>query len=460
MTASGMGFWPMARAQNRPTTRPGQPLEDRYYVFCLFNGGWDILLSLDPRDPAVFTPQAARATGILPGYDMLRTEPNGNGVYLPNRLALAGSDQRAAVGGYLGDLLSPQNIDDICIVRGVNMNTLAHDVGRVRARTGRPPAGNLPRGSSAATWLAHHYGQGELAPNLALKEEVYNAELSRVVDPTSVGSVPDLTQLLAPTEMQREIDPSVFVALDGLLDGVFPCAEDGLSPTMEAAALGRRVSEQMLARNLVENFDFLADNEHMQRIRNHYGFDANSGGLESPGARAALASQAITTGFARVVSLTLGEGFDTHMDNWWKVHGALQMSCWNAIARLMEDLRSTPIGDGSGDTYLDRTTIVAYSDFSRSPGINQFTGRDHWLTSCYLLAGADIQGGQVVGSSSDSNMTPNYTNLTTGALDAANGVIIEPAHVLQTLFYAAGFDMNEDPADMRVPPLTAILRNG
>ena len=115
MTASGMSFYPKARAQARPTTRPGQPINDRYYVFCLFEGGWDILLSLDPRDPRVFTPQAARATGILPAYDMLRTEPNGNGVYLPNRLALAGSHQRAAVGGYLGDLLLPQNINDICI---------------------------------------------------------------------------------------------------------------------------------------------------------------------------------------------------------------------------------------------------------------------------------------------------------------------------------------------------------
>ena len=29
---------------------------DRCFVFAYFSGGWDVLLSLDPRDPAVFTP--------------------------------------------------------------------------------------------------------------------------------------------------------------------------------------------------------------------------------------------------------------------------------------------------------------------------------------------------------------------------------------------------------------------
>ena len=27
---------------------------DRYYIFCYFGGGWDVFLSLDPRDPRDF----------------------------------------------------------------------------------------------------------------------------------------------------------------------------------------------------------------------------------------------------------------------------------------------------------------------------------------------------------------------------------------------------------------------
>ncbi len=40
----------------------------RYYVFCYFGGGWDILVTLDPRDPSVFTPSAIPDTLIDPSY--------------------------------------------------------------------------------------------------------------------------------------------------------------------------------------------------------------------------------------------------------------------------------------------------------------------------------------------------------------------------------------------------------
>jgi hypothetical protein len=44
---------------------------DHCFVFAYFNGGWDVLLSLDPRDPAVFTPERISETRILPGYSLL-----------------------------------------------------------------------------------------------------------------------------------------------------------------------------------------------------------------------------------------------------------------------------------------------------------------------------------------------------------------------------------------------------
>src|SRR5437660_1163208 len=44
---------------------------DRCFVFAYFSGGWDVLLSLDPRDPNVFTPDRTADTRILPGYSLL-----------------------------------------------------------------------------------------------------------------------------------------------------------------------------------------------------------------------------------------------------------------------------------------------------------------------------------------------------------------------------------------------------
>ena len=37
---------------------------DHCFVFAYFNGGWDVLLSLDPRDPATFKKLATRAKTI------------------------------------------------------------------------------------------------------------------------------------------------------------------------------------------------------------------------------------------------------------------------------------------------------------------------------------------------------------------------------------------------------------
>ena len=466
MAASGMSFWPTRRAlaQGRQVTVPGQPLEDRYYIICLFNGGWDVLLSLDPRDPAIFTQQAANDTKITPGYDRLASQPRSNGVYLPNRLAIAGSDQRAGVGAYLGDLTLDRNLADICIVRGINMSTLAHTVGRVRARTGRPPSGTLPRGSSAASWLARHYAQDELAPNFALAEEVYNVDQPVNFDPTSAASVQDLVDTLTPTPVGGALDPSAYDAIDRLLDGAYPCAREGESSFMQTSAQARLSADQMLARNLGHRFDFLANTAEMDALRRHYGFSNSPAELSLPPARGALAARAITSGLARVVSLTITDGLDTHFSDigfqdWPRDQGPNQVAGWNAIARIMDDLRATPIGDGSGDSYWDRTTIVAYSDFGRTAMLNASGGRDHWLTSAMFLAGADIQGGQVVGASSDVRMTPTFVNLRTGAPDVANGTTLRPAHVWQSLFYNAGFDMGVDPADLRVPPLMPVLRN-
>src|SRR5262245_17009626 len=42
---------------------------DRSFVFCYFRGGWDTLLSLDPRDPNVFTDARRNETLIELGWD-------------------------------------------------------------------------------------------------------------------------------------------------------------------------------------------------------------------------------------------------------------------------------------------------------------------------------------------------------------------------------------------------------
>ena len=350
MAAGGISLWPMrrARAQGRQVTTPGRPLKDRYYIFCNFAGGWDLQLSLDPKDPTIFTQQAANQTRIYPGYDTLdpNAGPSGNsvdgsGVYLPNRLAIAGSNERAALGAFMGELTLDRNLADICIVRGVNMNTLAHQVGQLRARTGRAPVGLVPRGSSAATWLARHYNQAEIAPNFALRDKVFNVDQAPQFNAFNAATVTDLITSLTPSPLSAQLNGSTFDAIDAVLDGAFPCSNPGEYAFMESAAQGRLTTDQLLQRNIAGQFDFLANTAEMDALRLHYGFTANPNDLTLPVARGALAVKAITSGFARVVSVTIADELDGHFgsgrgQNWPREHGPNQKAGFDTMSRMME----------------------------------------------------------------------------------------------------------------------------
>ena len=66
----------------------------RYFIFCYFGGGWDVLVTLDPRDPAVFSKSAIPDTLIDPSYNVFPPDyqnqiPVGDGHF---------------VGPYLGEL--------------------------------------------------------------------------------------------------------------------------------------------------------------------------------------------------------------------------------------------------------------------------------------------------------------------------------------------------------------------
>jgi hypothetical protein len=124
---------------------------------------------------------------------------------------------------------------------------------------------------------------------------------------------------------------------------------------------------------------------------------------------------------------------------------------------LVEDL-STSQYKNTGDTWLDHTVIIGFSEFSRSPLINPQGGRDHWLLNACFLLGGNIKGGTVIGSSSEVGMNPTPIDLTTGEFKTTveGGVVPRPEHVLQALYEEVGL---VDEPDLRVPvPLNAIFK--
>ena len=420
------GLSPLARAS---------ATHQRYYIFCYFSGGWDILLGLDPRDPRQFNNGTLRSTLIQPAYELLENSSQ-DIIRAPNGLTF---------GPHIGELIN--HADRLAVLRGISMETLTHEVGRRRFLTGKAPSGLQARGSSASVWLASELGEGEAIPNLSLRVESFNQGLPSYASALRAGGVEDLLRVLSPAEV--ELAPLARRQLERSLEDAERCAEAGESAFLRAAAASRRKVNEMISGDYGSLFDFNRPN--FAALRDHYGFNRVS---NDPEVQVALAAQAITSGLSRCVSVQVANGLDTHFDNWSSEQGARQERGFNAIARLADDLARREYPSGDGSSWLDHTTIIGFSEFSRTPLINDRGGRDHALTNAALLLGGPIRGGQVIGASTDVGMQPSAVNPATGALDPG-GEVLRPEHILQTLYSEVG--LGERP-DLRVSPLQTLLR--
>jgi hypothetical protein len=437
-----------------PLTRlahAGDPAaEPRFFIFCYFGGAWDVLLSLDPREPEFFPPEYVATTLIQPGYDLLDIDdPN------HDRYPFRTRNSNLLVGPYIGELRDHD--ERLCIVRGMSSETLTHEAGRRRFLTGKPPSGLQARGSSTATWLASLLGAGEIIPNLAVQVETYNVDQPSYATGMKVNDIPDLVQALqaGPSQLtnleERQLDELLMRSAD--------CTEARLSSFWQSAEGSRLNAATMVEAQLDTLFNFQGSSPEMAEIRDHFGIaPSGSAALRTPEAQAAAAVQAITSGISRVVSIRLATGLDTHYDDWTRTQGPDQERGFTAVARMVQSLETVEYAN-TGKSYLDYTTILGFSEFCRGALINVNTGRDHSLTNACFLIGGNVQGGQVIGASSNVGMGPTATNFETGQQDPG-GEIIKPEHILQTLMYDAGLlEGGADPADLRVDPVTAILKS-
>jgi uncharacterized protein (DUF1501 family) len=77
---------------------------------------------------------------------------------------------------------------------------------------------------------------------------------------------------------------------------------------------------------------------------------------------------------------------------------------------------------------LDNTLIVLYSDFGRTPKINNSNGRDHWPVGGAMMIGGGIAGGRAVGGTDSDLRAADSINPNSGAVEAG-GVQLNPTHL-------------------------------
>jgi hypothetical protein len=112
--------------------------------------------------------------------------------------------------------------------------------------------------------------------------------------------------------------------------------------------------------------------------------------------------------------------WDTHAQNADRLQDALCPQFDVTFAALLDDLEQRGL--------LDETLVVAIGEFGRTPRINAQGGRDHWgHVFSFVMAGAGIAGGQVLGASDRHGAYP--------ATDP-----LRPHDLTATIFHLLGID--------------------
>lgn len=430
--AAFQGLWPRLGS----SVRADELASDQHFLFCYFNGGWDLLLSLDPRDPAVFRQDLRKTTRIETGFESLGGQPEIVTTSVPGM----------TFGPYIGGLA--RHAERLTVVRGLSMDTLTHEVGRRRFLTGRPPVGLQAQGSNLATVLAAHLGQTNAIPQLSVRVESYNDGHPSYASAIRVSAVDDLLRALRPSD--ASLPASARARVDALLDSVADCPSASGSPFLQEALELRSASRDLVGLGLGDRFDFAANTPEMEALRDAYGIDPAD--LRSPAAQAAAAVTALTSGIARAVNIEVCAGLDTHGPEWASAHGPTLQSGFDVVAAILDDLASREYGT-TGTTWLDHTTVVGFSEFGRSSLLNASGGRDHHLTNAAFLAGGGLRGGRVLGRSSDLGLTPTTLDLRTGSPDPS-GTILHPEHLFRAILQRVGIE--DDVADLRAEAFTAL----
>jgi hypothetical protein len=430
-----------------PKKAAAQAAANRKFVFAYFDGGWDILLGLDPRDPATTNPMAHQ---IDPAYGQLGAPYIGRGVQVRGNLSF-------------GPAVPPEMLAhaaDVSIVNAIGMDTASHEVGRRYFLTGRFPRGIAAVGSSTPAEIVAQQGDESPIPHISAGVESYATGLPSHASALTVNSLADLIVALTPF---FQTDPSVLSAVEKYQDQSPGCAgkqldRDGLSSGL---LRNQKRAREYIRSQLSTVFDLGRQDEEMNSLRALYSVDAAGGQLDAPEVLSFVAGQALKHEVCQSISVRIASDLDTH-SNWAQDHAPRQERGWRALAALISDLKATPSPSGVGGSLFDETTIVAFSEFGRTPMFNNLRGRDHFLGNSCLIGGAGVRRGRTIGRSAAIGMMPLETHLDTGAgvempsqadRDSGKVVTLSPKHVIATVLASAGLDSSY----LRTPPIAALL---
>jgi uncharacterized protein (DUF1501 family) len=359
-------------------------------IWISMGGGWDILEVTDPKP--------ASTSGIDMIYNWAQAQQ------------VANSTDGARIGRWLPNIAAMGQ--DLLVVRGLAMGTTSHMAGNVYMDTGiLSNSGNVNSASIPAIVASE---SAATIPIIQL-DGGDDPQTDRGVSNVSVvrANNLDLYRSMYPSEdaLQRKM-----AVLDYLKTSIANVQNIvGENDRLSALASAEDKVRGQFANNVGAKLGITS--EELAAFTSGAPAGANVGRAEP----FALAAKLINNDICNCINLGVG-GFDTHQNQSARLQPTLEGFDF-LLGQLVQTLR-----DGGK---LDDTLIVVYSDFGRTPKINNSNGRDHWPTGGALMIGAGLDGGRAVGATDDSLNGVDLVDPNTGlqTTDSGVGIQLNPTHL-------------------------------
>lgn len=411
--------------------------EEHRFVFCFFQGGWDLIMGLDARRDG--SSDIQRFTNRFrpdERYMEVHQQAIGQGA------VLWGTEVTRALVPHI-NLLAQFN--------GLHMGTQSHEEATLYATTGRPGRGGRPQRSTIGTTFG-------LKGDLGASGVPFPVVSIGGGGQYNLSGNPNLTAINVPNDaaLQRTIGPwehsfapHVERAMEAYREDAVHCVEPGsrlsLERELELAASRLRGIPDLDVRDLDLNNRGSA---RVRALQDVFGFRQNEAS-NSAKRRAALAVLLLDMGLTRSVTVRVNSGsLDTHSADWTEEQGPRQQEGMENLAGIVRECKRMDPG-------LRNTTILACSEFSRTPLIAGSGGRGHFFTNSLLVFGGGLRPG-VYGRSVPGTLLPQRMNLR-NLRPSNDGTELRPEHVYATMFASVGL-AGEAAETFDVAPLEGVIR--
>ena len=433
-----LGGGAAALAFRRPLWAAATAAHDDYFIFIHASGGWDVTLWADPRNQrkGIVEPASTDNTDIGPIKHWKSVALDGDtDTFEP----LASSDSKLVLGPGIGALYDRR--DRLTIINGLAMNTVSHPDGTAFSATGRHLAGGRAPASSIDVAIANELGTDQLLPTIAIQfpASFVGERLDRRSIPLRVTSAATIAKSLTRSDAYfDDVDRSAITMV--LAGEATTLASRSVYPeTYDRIASQHAAQPKLIGGELERAFT-------QKALQDKYpAFDYKTRSQGAGTLSAAFAIEALRRNVVRCVGFSLG-GLDTHNQN-YKQHAHTLQELFGVIATLVDLLEATPHPTLVGRKLADRTHILVFSDFCRTPQINLAGGRDHYPNNSALVISPKFRGGTSFGKTDVEQLLPaDAKTFSDGARPIA------PPDLLATFLHAFGIEPRQYLRDGEVVP--------